>query len=38
VSLDLYKRSLALPMYYSLTLEEIDKAAEIIEETIGELN
>jgi dTDP-4-amino-4,6-dideoxygalactose transaminase len=38
VSLDLYKRSLALPMYYSLTLEEIDKAAEIIEETVGELN
>jgi len=37
VSLDLYKRSLALPMYYSLTLEEIDKAAEVIEKTIGEL-
>ena len=37
VSLDLYRRSLALPMYYSLTLEEIDKAVNIIEETIGEL-
>jgi len=24
-------------MYYSLTLEEIDKAAEVIDETIGEL-
>ena len=37
VLLDLYRRSLALPMYYSLTLEEIDKAAEVVEKTIGEL-
>jgi perosamine synthetase len=37
VSQDLYRRALALPMYYSLTLEEIDKAAEVIEKTIGEL-
>ena len=37
VSLDLYKRSMALPMYYSLMFEEIDKAADAIDETIGEL-
>lgn len=34
-SLDLYNRSLALPMYYSLTKQEIDGAAEILQETIG---
>jgi dTDP-4-amino-4,6-dideoxygalactose transaminase len=37
VSLDLYRRSLALPLYYSLTYEEIDRAADMVEETIGEM-
>jgi dTDP-4-amino-4,6-dideoxygalactose transaminase len=37
VSLDLYQRSLALPMYYSLTEQEIDAAAETLQETIREL-
>jgi dTDP-4-amino-4,6-dideoxygalactose transaminase len=37
-SLDIYERSLALPMYYGLTNEEIDHAVEKIEETLGELN
>jgi dTDP-4-amino-4,6-dideoxygalactose transaminase len=37
VSFDLYKRSMALPMYYSLTKPEIDRAAVILEETLVEL-
>ncbi len=36
-SLDIYNRALALPMYYTLKEEEIDIAAKILNETLGEL-
>jgi dTDP-4-amino-4,6-dideoxygalactose transaminase len=37
-SLDIYNRSLALPMYYGLTTDEIDYAVEKIEEVLEEMN
>ena len=33
-SLDIFKRSLALPIYYNLKKEDIDKGAEAIKETL----
>ena len=37
-SFEIYKRSLALPMYYGLTTEDIDYAVEKIKEVLEEMN
>ena len=36
-SLEIFNRSLALPMYYMLKEEDIDVAAELLKKTLGEL-